>query len=456
MLQLGASRHHSRSKDAFVTLQYGDYHLGARVLGKNLQDTGTYKDMVAMCTATVSDETKTVLAADGWIIKPVEKIPNPYEGHSEKGNYFSGAYTKLHIWNMTEYERVVFLDSDVLIVSNIDHLFDCGSFCAAYRHSDIFNSGVMVVEPSSKVFNDMIKKIPIISSYDDADQGFLNAYFKDLKYAHLFNWSDTTRHQTPKRLPTGCNANVGWYYSNSEWKFEESELWIIHYTLGPTKPWVWWAHRLFDLNWKWVSVRKTLPRYDSPPSIIQQPLFWAPYPLGLLVYVALRFSCRWLTTNMLKLRYFAIFNKRFSHFVPIPILCVSYYLAFSIVPTTMLPIPAEYVLCLWSNFFILLFMGTYCSLCHITNKVQDVPYQNISKKLLQTFLLYLLLTISHIMQTLIPLAVLYFSTRVRVFLALTMLHVVIGQAVGQAWIRIWSKSNGRYANEKNRYSLEHH
>ena len=160
-------------KEAYVTLMYGGFMLGARVLGQSLRETGTTKDLVALCTRTVSVETIRVLQADGWIINYVDNIPNPYSGFSKRGGYFSGAYSKIHIWNMTNYERVVYLDSDVLVMSNIDHMFDCGTFCAAFRHSDLFNSGTMVIEPSSAVFEDMIKQIRRLSSYDVADQGFL-------------------------------------------------------------------------------------------------------------------------------------------------------------------------------------------------------------------------------------------------------------------------------------------
>ncbi len=187
----------NHTSEAYVSLVYGDYYnwLGVRVLGQSLLDTGTAKDRVALCTNTVSDETKELLQADGWIIKPVSTI-NPYS--KRRSDYYFSAYSKLHVWNMTEYERVVYLDSDVLVLTNIDHLFDCGTFCAAYEVLYyIFNSGVMVVEPSTTVFNDMMRKVSTLKSYDHADQGFLNAYFEDLLHAPFFNCPRPQRDFTP-------------------------------------------------------------------------------------------------------------------------------------------------------------------------------------------------------------------------------------------------------------------
>ena len=424
-----------RSRDAYVILQYGDYHLGARVLGQTLLDTGTTMDRVALCTETVSDGTKEILRADGWIVKSVGKIHNPNEGQSSRGNYFSGAYSKLHAWNMTEYERVVYLDSDILVLTNIDHLFDCGTFCASYRHSDLLNSGVMVIEPSTAVFNDMLRKAPFLPSYTGGDQGFFNVYFKELIHAPYFNWSDSRRNHQHMRMPAGLNANIAIYYTNEQWKFAEGELKVIHFTMGPIKPWVWWAHRLFDLNWKWTNVRMKLSSHGHTSGLI---LFWAPYPLVFLFIFAIKLFYPTSSSDYSIMKMLKCFNERYSHFVPLHAVCLSYYVAFSfIVPTTMLPSQAEYVFWLWSSFFLLLFMGTYCSLCHAANKLQT---GNLSKKIGQTLVLFGVFTFSHIIHAFVPQAVWPFSTRIAFFLILSALHLVIGQFAGQAVIDLWTQS----------------
>ena len=120
-------------------------------------------------------------------------------------------------------------------------------------------------------------------------------------------------------------------------------------------------------------------------------------------------------------------------------MCLSYYLTFKcVVPTTMLPSQAEYVFWLWSSFFIVLFMGTYCSLCHATSKPQDISSRNLPKKQLHTFILFALFSFSHILQTLLPQVVAAFSRRVLVFVALLAFHLVVGQVAGLAVIRVWT------------------
>lgn len=75
-------------------------------------------------------------------------------------------YTKLLIVEMEDdYDSVVFLDADTLVLENIDELFECEPFCAVMRHSELLNSGVVVITPSRKLFNHMHDLIGELDSY---------------------------------------------------------------------------------------------------------------------------------------------------------------------------------------------------------------------------------------------------------------------------------------------------
>lgn len=60
---------------------------------------------------------------------------------------------------------VVYLDADTIVVKSIEDLFKCGKFCANLKHSERLNSGVMVLEPSEAIFNDMMSKVTTLPSY---------------------------------------------------------------------------------------------------------------------------------------------------------------------------------------------------------------------------------------------------------------------------------------------------
>lgn len=256
-IQSKASLESHSSDEAYVTLLYGDeFLLGVRVLGKSIRDTGSRKDMVVLVSDGVSDYAKKLLQADGWIVEKISLLANPNQVRPTR---FWGVYTKLKIFNMIKYKKVVYLDADTIVVKSVEDLFKCGKFCANLKHSERLNSGVMVVEPSETVFNDMMSKVTTLPSYTGGDQGFLNSYYPGFPNAHVFEPNLPSR-PVPEmqRLSTLYNADVGLYMLANKWMVNESELRVIHYTLGPLKPWDWWTSWLLKPVDVWQNVRVQL------------------------------------------------------------------------------------------------------------------------------------------------------------------------------------------------------
>uniref|UniRef100_A0A0D6QWV9 Hexosyltransferase n=1 Tax=Araucaria cunninghamii TaxID=56994 RepID=A0A0D6QWV9_ARACU len=254
--------HSQRTAEAYVTLLYGDeFLLGVRVLGKSIRKTGTTKDMVVLVSDGVSSYAVQLLQADGWIVEHIRLLANPNQKRPKR---FWGVYTKLKIFNMTNYKKVVYLDADTVVLRSIEDLFKCRKFCANLKHSERLNSGVMVVEPSESLFNDMMTKVNTLPSYTGGDQGFLNSYYADFPNAHLFepNLSEDqlkSRSDTSmERLSTLYNADVGLYMLANKWMVDGNELRVVHYTLGPLKPWDWWTAWLLKPVDLWQDVRVTL------------------------------------------------------------------------------------------------------------------------------------------------------------------------------------------------------
>ncbi|KAJ1032613.1 hypothetical protein NDA16_000636 [Ustilago loliicola] len=80
------------------------------------------------------------------------------------------------------FDKVVFLDADTLVLRPIDHLFRLGpqvKFAAAPDTGwpDAFNSGVMMLTPSSDTFEAIRSFARGTGSWDGADQGLLNDFF---------------------------------------------------------------------------------------------------------------------------------------------------------------------------------------------------------------------------------------------------------------------------------------
>jgi glycogenin glucosyltransferase len=63
-------------------------------------------------------------------------------------------FTKINCWLLEKYSKCVFLDSDIVVLQNIDDLFEREEFSAAPDAGwpDCFNSGVFVYKPSKETF----------------------------------------------------------------------------------------------------------------------------------------------------------------------------------------------------------------------------------------------------------------------------------------------------------------
>ncbi|KAF8704111.1 hypothetical protein HU200_031600 [Digitaria exilis] len=305
------------TEEAYVTLLYGDeFVLGVRVLGKSLRDTGTRRDMVVLVSDGVSEYSRKLLQADGWIVNPITLLANPNQVRPKR---FWGVYTKLKIFNMTNYKKVVYLDADTIVVKSIDDLFKCGQFCGNLKHSERMNSGVMVVEPSEALFNDMINKVGSLPSYTGGDQGFLNSYYSDFANSRVYEPdSPLTPEPKTQRLSTLYNADVGLYMLANKWMIDEKELRVIHYTLGPLKPWDWFTAWLVKPVEIWQDIRQTLE--ESLPGtgggrnphdqLVVKILFILPFCLLLFGYYQ---SCFQTNKELISLRSLCAFARRARH-----------------------------------------------------------------------------------------------------------------------------------------------
>jgi glycogenin glucosyltransferase len=147
---------------------------------------------------------------------------------------------------LTQFAKIVFLDADTLVLTNVDDLFQYEEFsaCSDIGWPDCFNSGVFVARPSAETFQRLIEfgesngsfdgthtfvsaeytysNINSIKHFVGGDQGLLNEYFAD--------W---------KRLPFVYNVTPSATYSYAPaYKKYQKDIRIAHF-IGVDKPWRW-------------------------------------------------------------------------------------------------------------------------------------------------------------------------------------------------------------------------
>ncbi|MBK5934321.1 alpha-N-acetylglucosamine transferase [Rhodovulum imhoffii] len=215
---------------AYVTLvTNADFALGARALVRSLRLSGTSADIAVLHTGGVEARALAPLATLGARLLETELLPTSDAFNAAHGRdrlhglapFTKGDkpafhtpldnFCKLRLWQL-DYERVVFLDADTLVLQNIDRLFDYPEFCAApnvYESLADFhrmNSGVFTARPAATTFEAMVTRLDAPGTFwRRTDQTFLQDYFPNwhglpvfynmLQYVWfnlpgLWNWPD--------------------------------------------------------------------------------------------------------------------------------------------------------------------------------------------------------------------------------------------------------------------------
>ncbi|KAI3676125.1 hypothetical protein L1987_85724 [Smallanthus sonchifolius] len=167
--------------------------------------------------------------------KPPDGRSSSSNASAKKGAYSEYNYSKLRIWQLTHYHKLIFIDSDLIVLNNLDSFFTYPQLSAVGNDKYMFNSGLIIIEPSQCMFDTLIKNIVTFGSYNGGDQGFTKEAFT---WWHRF-------HSKVNHLKVFQDPNNG--------KREiPVDLHTIHY-LG-LKPWM--CYKDYDCNWDMLDRRR--------------------------------------------------------------------------------------------------------------------------------------------------------------------------------------------------------
>ncbi|CAI2174629.1 795_t:CDS:2 [Funneliformis geosporum] len=217
-------------------------------------------------TSLTAEDLK-LMSIEGCKLKAIERIHPSNKRKEYLWGYYKDTWTKLRVWDLEEeYDKVVFLDADMLIMKNIDHLMEMNlpkdflsaanactcnprkkpdypkdwipSSCA-YTKGPIkpesentppslelkgyFNSGLLVLTPSKQMFEDLLNYLqnhPNINSLNFPDQDLLNEFFKGkwIPLSYTYNALKTLR---------TCHASM----------WDDKAIRNVHYIMAD-KPWI--------------------------------------------------------------------------------------------------------------------------------------------------------------------------------------------------------------------------
>jgi len=184
-----------KAKEAFATLlttANADYFSGALVLGSSIRSFDSSRDLVALVTSSVPAEWHSALGVAGWTVVQVDEVKEFWWAQSPECSKFDGDQgerwghmaTKLRLWQMKQYERIMYLDADTVLTGDASAVFKSKGFGAEKaRYHSYFNAGVMVLSPDQKTFDALMSmgesahKSLFGNVVDCTEQGLLNSYF---------------------------------------------------------------------------------------------------------------------------------------------------------------------------------------------------------------------------------------------------------------------------------------
>jgi glycogenin glucosyltransferase len=185
-----------KTDEAFATLlttENVDDLRGALVLGSSIRTFDSSRDMVALVTDKVPAEWQSSLTVAGWTVLVVPELEEFWWGRSSECSHFAvdqgerwgHMATKLRLWELTQYKRVLYLDADTILTGPASPAFESVTTFAAEapKYHAHFNAGVLLLSPSKVVFHELLSlgRQPHGSRFgnliDCTEQGLLNTYF---------------------------------------------------------------------------------------------------------------------------------------------------------------------------------------------------------------------------------------------------------------------------------------
>lgn len=232
---------------AYVTLLSDDSYLqGVITLHFSLMQTYPAYDFLVLINTQVSEHTRSVLTHCKIAYKTCPSLAYTEQSNTHMNTagwpaQLNNTADKLSVFTLSEYDKMVYIDADMLVLKNIDFLFNYPHGSAAidvgiiftpntqpghsdehYQYIQGFNSGLFVFQPNSK---DHQKCLELMQCTMGFDQEILRALWHD--------WKQSSQ----RHLPPTCNvfaAHLTEYIRQGIFGF--TDVHILHFTYQP-KPW---------------------------------------------------------------------------------------------------------------------------------------------------------------------------------------------------------------------------
>jgi glycogenin glucosyltransferase len=237
---------------AYITLlSTSSYLPGVACLAASLRDTGTRAPLVVAVSHGVPTVLREQVAAlpgvaSVLVLPAGDLLPT---GAVQQAHHWAHTFDKLRLFGLCEFSKLVYLDSDMVVLESLDALFDAPHMAAVAAgrlvHPDWtrLNSGLMVIEPQEglpeRIAQTLAAALDEKSANDRpalGDQDLINSYYADWPLAgpHLDQSYNVFFEHVDAYLATGRYTLPG---QPGRPKVPGQPLRVVHF-VGRDKPWM--------------------------------------------------------------------------------------------------------------------------------------------------------------------------------------------------------------------------
>ena len=231
----------STSRKAFVTTLNTDNYLpGVLVLDKTIRDMCSHR-LFVLVSHGLEESTYEALRrrdinygfADDIVVDP-----EVFADIDSDFTHWKNTLFKLRIFELTQFDKIVFIDSDIMVIQPIDELFDRPDMSAviagrSYPGNEGWHdlgSGVVVLEPRDGIVEQLVDLVPAVSAEKQnfGDQDVIIKYFSD--------WPQNESLHLPEKY------NV--FFDHYGFYFKHGGVKAVHF-IGKKKPWMMTRGQVF-------------------------------------------------------------------------------------------------------------------------------------------------------------------------------------------------------------------
>ncbi len=159
-------------------------------------------------------------------------------------SHWDNTFGKLLMFELLQFEKIVYLDGDMLVLRNLDHLFDRPRLSAAVPDKLIRGheswvqlcSALMVIEPQAGLADAIMQHVPAVEARmkSFSDQDLLHEHFPDWP-----SHPELELNQGYGVFPDSIDQYVNNFGYNLNFAApDERTIAVVHF-VGSRKPWAW-------------------------------------------------------------------------------------------------------------------------------------------------------------------------------------------------------------------------